>query len=239
MRKPTEAIRCLIVDDERTAAEIIKMHLSQEPDINIVGTCLNASTASKIMSQEKIDLIFLDINMPDMKGTDFAATLDSKVKIIFTTAYRHYAVEGFELQATDYLLKPISKQRILKALDKYREDTAYQRSNPAVPYSASSKILLLKSNRKITKVEVNSIRYIESFGDYIHVNLGGPEIIIRETISSFLEQLDGDFLRVHRSYIVAQKHIVSFSADTIIINTKEIPISRSFKKEVAKALNKI
>lgn len=231
-------ISCLIVDDEAVARDIIANHLSKIDNIEVVSSCSNAIEAFNYINTHDIDLIFLDINMPEISGISFAKSINKDIKIIFTTAYRDYAVEGFELKAVDYLLKPISFERLLKAVNTYFEiytDTK-QHENKAI---SINDFMFVRSDRRMIKIDFEAIIYIESYSDYIKIHLPNKTIVTRETISAIEAKLPNNkFLRIHRSYIIALKHITSFTNEEITINKTALTISRSYKKEVLQILEK-
>ncbi|MFA9390113.1 MAG: LytR/AlgR family response regulator transcription factor [Prolixibacteraceae bacterium] len=227
-------INCLIVDDEAVAREIIETHLSRINAFRLAGSCKNAMEAFKTISTNNIDLIFLDINLPEISGLSFAKSINKDLKVIFTTAYREYAVDGFDLQAVDYLLKPISFERFLQAVNKYLSETTQIKTNHSeVWQEEKSDFLYVRSERKMVKINFSDIQYIESLGDYIKLHLTDKTVVTRETISNIEAKLPQvDFLRTHRSFLVALSKIESFNNETIDIHKHEIPISRSYKDEV-------
>jgi DNA-binding LytR/AlgR family response regulator len=225
---------CIIVDDEPIAREILENHLSKINTIKVIASCKNAIEAFNEINSNSIDFIFLDINMPEISGLSFAKSINNNIKIIFTTAYREYAVEGFDLQAVDYLLKPISFERLLQAVNKYLGENALQileKSNEI--FQEKSDFIFVRSDRKMIKINFSEINYIESFSDYLKIYLNDKTIVTRETISSLEAKIPKtDFIRVHRSFIVSITKINSFTNEFIEINKKAIPISRSYKKDV-------
>ena len=229
-------IKCIIVDDESIAREIIATHLTKIPNIEIVGSCSNAIDAFKLLREQQVDLVFLDINMPEISGISFAKSINKNVKVIFTTAYRDYAVEGFELKAVDYLLKPISFERLLKAINTYFE--IHVDSNQSVKEDLEiNDFMFVRADRRMLKIDFESIIYIESYSDYIKIHLSNETIVTRETISAIEAKLPKQrFLRIHRSYIISLKHISSFTNEEITINNTALTISRSYKKDVLKIL---
>jgi DNA-binding LytR/AlgR family response regulator len=231
-------IASLIVDDEAIAREIIATHLSKISNIDIVASCSNAMEAFNVISNNDIDLVFLDINMPEISGISFAKSINKNIKIIFTTAYRDYAVEGFELQAVDYLLKPISFERLLKAVNTYFE--VYSDSkNKDSQETENNQFMFVRADRRMIKIDFEDIIYIESFSDYIKIHLANETIVTRETISAIEAKLPNkQFIRIHRSFIIALAHITSFTNEHIVINGKALTISRSYKKEVLELLEK-
>jgi len=234
----SKQISCLIVDDEAIAREIIETHLSKLKNIEVVSSCSNAFDAFKHINNRNIDLVFLDINMPEISGISFAKSINSDIKVIFTTAYRDYAVEGFELKAVDYLLKPISFERLKKALDTYF-DIYGNVTTPSSAIETVSDFMFVRSDRKMIKIDYDSIFYIESLSDYLKIHLENETIVTRETISAIEAKLPKHlFLRIHRSYIISINCIQSFTNEYITINNQSLPISRSYKKEVLKQLEK-
>ncbi|WMX12028.1 MULTISPECIES: LytTR family DNA-binding domain-containing protein [unclassified Aureispira] len=225
-------IRSIIVDDEPTARDILNIHLAKIPTIDVVAICKNALEAFEAINTKEVDLIFLDINMPGISGLSFAKTISKDKKIVFTTAYREFALEGFELKAVDYLLKPISFERLLQSIESYVE------VSPFVPMSKMEiepihrTFIFVRSDRKMVKVVFSEILYIESFGDYLKIHLNNKLITTRQTLSSIEIQLPAKhFIRIHRSFIVNMYAIHSFSNEAIEVNGVFLPISRGYKKE--------
>ena len=232
--------KCIIVEDEPIAADILEMYIKNMPDLQLTAKCKNAVEAFHLLQSENVDLIFLDIQMPQVSGLDFLKSLNNPPKVILTTAFRKYAIEGFELNVVDYLLKPISFERFLKAVDKY-----YQLVKSPAPINYEGNTLSLdklfiyvKANRKVQKVHLDEILYIESLKDYVIIYLKEQKIITKQFISYFEDQLPKkSFLRIHRSYIVSINRIDAVSKSTIEIGKKELPISRNYKNEVLKSLH--
>jgi len=233
-----KSIRCIIVDDEHVAREILENHLARVDQVQVVASCKNALEAFNIISKENIDLIFLDINMPEISGLSFAKSINKNIKVIFTTAYREYAVEGFDLQAVDYLLKPISFERLLQSIQKYLNENTISPANEDQPIlDEKSNYFFVRSDRKMIKIDFSEIKYIESLSDYIKIHLVDKTVLTRETISNIEIKLpQNDFVRVHRSFIVAISFIDSYTNEDIEIEGKEIPISRTYKDAVLKRL---
>ena len=237
--KNTKSIRCLIVDDEPTAREILEHYLKQVDGLTHVKSCANALEAFKALEQHAIDLILLDINMPDISGISLARAIGDKAKVIFTTAYREYAIEGFDLQAVDYLLKPISLQRFIQAIDKYRKENVI--AEQKVTSSASgSTALLIKADRKTVKIPLDEILYVESLGDYLKIHTTTGVQLTRQTISSIEEKLSPpQFVRIHRSFIVAISAITAFTREEVELGETILPISRSYKAAVMNVLQEV
>ncbi len=234
-------INCIIVDDEPMAREILENHLQKIDTIQLIGTCKNAIEAFNLINSHKIDLVFLDINMPEISGLSFARSIDKNIKIIFTTAYREYAIDGFDLSAVDYLLKPISFERIFQAINKYEnESLSVDLKTPVEINLDKSDFIFVKADRKMVKINFAAVDYIESLADYLQIHLKNKTIITRETITSIEAKLpQRDFLRIHRSYIVSINKIESFTNEFVEINKKAIPISRSYKNDVKLRLENV
>lgn len=229
-------ISCIIVDDEAVARDIIASHVSKIDSIEVGAQCKNAIEAFNYISNNRVDLVFLDINMPEISGIAFAKSINKNVKVIFTTAYRDYAVEGFDLQAVDYLLKPIDFNRLLTAVNRYFEVTSHTKEK-ALSDTELGDFIFVRSDRKMLKVDFESLIYIESFSDYIKIHLKDSIIVTRETISAIEAKLPKNkFIRIHRSYIVCISKIQSFTHEHITVNRLALSISRSYKKEVLNLL---
>lgn len=224
-------IKCLIVDDEPRAREILEVYIQDIPKLQLVASCKNAIEAINLMAKNAVDLIFLDIEMPEISGLALAKTLNKNTSIIFTTAFRDYAVEGFDLRAIDYLLKPIAPERFREAIEKYEfinSKASNKNSNAENPQH-----LFVRSERKMVKVSLDDIQYIESFSDYLKIHTTQGLIVTRETLSKLEVGLPSElFLRIHRSYIINTKHILSFTKEMVNVKGKELSISRSYRTEV-------
>ncbi|GAA4274696.1 LytTR family DNA-binding domain-containing protein [Aquimarina gracilis] len=234
-----QKISCIVVDDEPTAREIIVEHLSKIDQIAVVATCTNALEAFNSISNQKVDLIFLDINMPEISGISFAKSINKSIKIIFTTAYREYAIDGFDLHAVDYLLKPISFERLLNAVTNYFE-VHHKPQSLESKESNTTDFIFVRSDRRMKKINFSDILYIESYSDYLKIHCESSVIVTRETISTIESKLPlQHFMRTHRSFIIAIPKIDSFSNEEITLGKKSIPISRNYKSEVLERLNQI
>lgn len=231
-------IRCLIVDDEPPAREIIRRYIAQVPTLELAGECGNAVQAFNILQKEQVDLLFLDIRMPQLSGIDFLKTLTRAPKVIFTTAYAEYALEGYDLDIVDYLMKPIPFDRFLKAVNKAYHFSSL-RDNPVSQVDKKSEsFVYFRAERKMIKVMLHDILYIESMKDYVKVFTTSGTIITKQSISSVEAMLpESDFIRSHRSYIVSTRHIRSFTSELIEIRNSEIPIGKLFRNEVMKLLS--
>ena len=234
-------IRCLIIDDEPLAREILRQHVDGVEALELAGLCSNAVEAISFLQQHIVDLLFLDIQMPQLLGTNFIRTLKNPPKVIFTTAYRKYAVEGFELDAVDYILKPISFERFLKAVNKVLQLKAVPEILPSTKeknIETNSLFLYFRADRKMVKVFYHEILFIESLKDYMKIVTTSRTIVTKYVLYTLEEMLPaGEFLRIHRSYIVAINKIDSFNTESIQIAKHEIPIGKIYKIDVIRRLN--
>ena len=233
-------LKCLIVDDEPLAIEVIESHLDKLEGIEVIATCDNALQAFEILQKRSVDLMFLDIQMPKLTGIDFLKTLTRPPKVIITTAYRDYALEGYELDVVDYLLKPISFERFLKAINKvYKTESVFSHSlESGSELGSQDAYIYLKADKKMVKVMMDDILYIESLKDYVRVKTRQKEVITHQKISYLEEKLPEDaFLRIHRSFMVAINKIETYSAVMIEVPGKELPIGRNYKNQVLAVLN--
>lgn len=225
--------KCLIVDDEELARELITTHLNQLPDFKIVAECASAIEASSVLKTETIDLLFLDIEMPVLKGTDFLKNLVNKPKVIFTTAHREYAIESYELNVVDYLLKPIVFNRFFKAIEKFLDT---QKVIELTQKTEKKSHIFVQSNKKNIKVSFDDILYIESIKDYIKIHTNDERLVIKHGLTAFENKLDIRFIRVHRSYIVNSQKVTAFTKQDIEIGKFEIPIGDLYKKNALENL---
>lgn len=230
-------INAIIIDDEPLAIDVLKKFSDTIDYLNLTKTFTNPVEAIKFLSENKIDLIFLDIEMPMINGVDLVEALNSKPSIIFTTAFPQYAVDGFNLDAVDYLLKPISYKRFLKAINKV-SNTFDHNSDSIIPNqivinSNDNKFIFVKSDYENLKVNIQEIKYIEGLKDYLRINLSNDKFVLTlSNFSSIIEKISNpDFIRVHNSYIVNLNYIKSIQKNRILIGDKRIPISETYKKE--------
>jgi len=225
------------VDDEPMARDVIRRYIEKIPNLKLFGEFGNAIEATIFLQEQTVDIIFLDIKMPQLSGTEFVRSLRNMPKIIFTTAHKEYAHEGFELDVIDYLLKPIPFDRFLKAVNKalpqkIQEEEKQSKNEEKNP---SSSFIYLRVDRKMIKMLLNDIFYIESDKDYVKVFTEKGYIITRQTIVSVEAMLpEKQFIRIHRSFIVSIDKIKYFTAETIMIGTKELPIGRNYRNNFLK-----
>lgn len=238
-----QTIRCLIIDDEPPAREIIRRYVQEIPTLQLMGECANAIQALTVLQQQPVDLLFLDIRMPQLNGTDFIKTLKNAPKVIFTTAFSEYALEGYELDVVDYLMKPIRFDRFLKAVNKaFPLNAAAATIKPVVASEVEEKrnesFVYFRADRKMVKVMLDDILYIESMKDYIKVFTTNGVIITKQSISSVEAMLPGKlFVRTHRSFIVSINKIRSFTNELVEIDKTDIPIGKLFRNGVLKVFS--
>jgi DNA-binding LytR/AlgR family response regulator len=229
-------IRCLLVDDEPLAIRLLENHIAQLEFFEVVGSCGNAVKALELLNCLQVDLMFLDIKMPKLSGIELFKALRNPPKTILTTAYREFALDGFELGATDYLLKPITFDRFLKAIERFL--AAANHAVPQVLSSSEPQFIYLRSGHKYFKVDTRDILYAESLKDYVHVHTCERVIISKHKISDLANELEGKgFLRIHRSFIINLKQVTAFTAGEVEIGEKNLPIGDSYKMLVAKLIN--
>lgn len=231
-------LTCFIIDDEPLAIEVIENHISKIDGLDVSATFQNAVKAFQALRDTKVDLLFLDIQMPRLTGIEFLKTLKNPPKVIFTTAYREYALEGFELDVVDYLLKPISFDRFLKAIDKVW-DSVHDHTSGSYPLDVNleQQYVFVTSEKKNIKICLNEIIYIESKRDYILIKTTNKEVLTHQTITYMEKKLPGDkFIRIHRSYIINLKMIESWSQSEVELPGIKIPVGRTFKHEALKQL---
>ena len=228
--------KCLLVDDEPLAIEVLEKHIDTVEQLEVVGKCNNAFKAMEFLQNNHVDLIFLDIQMPKLTGTSFVRTLQHPPKIIFTTAYKEHAIDAFELDAVDYLLKPISLERFLRAVNKLTQTTFTHPEEMQPIAESTSGFIYFRSDRKMVKLFYDEILYIESIKDYIKIiREGNAPLLVKQSISGTEELLPPHlFLRIHRSFIVAVQKITAFTNNDVEIQRVEIPIGRIYKPQLQK-----
>lgn len=231
-------LKCIIVDDEKLATMVIETHLSKIPNVELEGIYNDPVEAFQVLQTQEIDFLILDIEMPNLSGIDLAKGLHASPEIIFTTANKDYALEGFELNAVDYIVKPITFERLLKAVNRVVQRKEKNKNKQLK--EDRQDYLFLKENKRNVKVSISNILYLESQKDYVKVVTKLKTVITKQKLTSFEEILDPKkFMRVHRSFIVSIENIDAYSASGVEINKIEIPIGRNFKDEVITRLDSL
>ena len=220
-------IKCVIVDDEPLSIRVLEKYLAELPQLQLVARCKNAFEAMEVLRKEAIDLIFLDINMPKLSGISFLKTLKKPPLVVFVTAYPEYAVEGFELEALDYLLKPFSFERFLKAVNR-----AEEKLNPRSQGQLSS-YLFVKADKKLYKVEFSTILYLQAYGDYVRIFTKEKTLLTKERLSNIETELPKTlFQKIHRSHIISLAAIQFIEGNQVQIGTTKLPIATTYKEEL-------
>jgi DNA-binding LytR/AlgR family response regulator len=217
-------ITCIIVEDEPASQDILQAYIRDYPSLSLEAVCGNAIEANGVLLTRKVQLMFLDITMPKLSGLDFYRSLTDPPKVIFTTAYPQYAVDGFEVNAVDYLVKPFPFERFLKAMNKLRELTA-----PALPLEGC---ILLYADKKVHKVSFTDIFYAEAMGDYARVHTREKTIVVHTTLQKLLDQLPASaFFRIHKSYIISLQHFDYMEGNMAIVNSTTLPIGQTYRND--------
>jgi DNA-binding LytR/AlgR family response regulator len=229
-------VRCLLVDDEPLAIQLLSNHIAQVDMLEVVATCSNAIEALNVLRSTQVDLLFLDIKMPKITGIDFLRTVKDPPSVIVTTAYREYAIEGYDLDLVDYLLKPITFERFFKAVERYLRNRSS--GNATTVSDEEAPFINIRSDRKFHRINISEIIYVESVKDYIVIHLTNKKITAKYRIGDFELSLPSKtFLRVHRSFIVNINRIDAFTVNEIEVRGAVVPIGINYKDQVIKTFN--
>lgn len=225
-------IKCLVIDDEPLSRQVLKGFIADHPDLELAGECKDALEALSFLEKSQVDLLFLDINMPKLSGVNFYKSLQNKPEVIFTTAYAEFAVEGFELNAIDYLMKPIAFERFFQAVQRVKDKLGQASVNlPAQQY------IMLKADKKVYRTPYEDILFCEALGDYVKVHLKDKVLIVTTTMKKLLAELPQHFfLRTHKSYIINKTKVEYIEGNQIKIGSQLVAIGQSYREEVMKAL---
>ena len=222
-------IKCVIIDDEPLAIKVIENHLKEFQNFEVIGTFNNPITPLALLENGEADVLFLDINMPKMNGLDFAKTLNTKTNVVITTAYREYAVESYDLNVLDYLVKPIPFNRFLKTINKITQKVYQQKGIQREEDTSNESFIFLKVDKKLVKIKFDAILYIESLKDYIKVFTTIENYLVHKSLTSITEELpDTNFIRIHRSYTIAIDKVKSLEGNLLEIGIARIPIGRKY-----------
>lgn len=222
MNKP---IGCLIVDDEPSAQEVLKQYIADTPRLFLKGCCEDALAASEFLAKDDVDLLFLDVNMPKLSGISFLKSRSDVPPVILTTAYDDYALEGYELDVLDYLLKPFSFERFLKAVQKLEKHTS--------PIAEENSVLTIRADKKTYRIAIEDIQYVESAGDYVTIHTGERRLTTHDTLKNMESKLPSEhFIRVHKSFIIALANIEYLEGNSVKIGDQFIPIGTTYRETV-------
>lgn len=230
-------LRCLVVDDDPLSVQVVENCIASTPFLTSIGSCESAVAAAEVLRTQEVDLLFLDVEMPLMSGIDLLNTLQNPPLVVLITSSKQYAVEAFEHHVVDYLVKPVSYARFLKAAQRALEATQARPAEAVVP--ADADFTFMKVDTKLVKVLFDEVRYVEALGDYVHIVTGQSKLIVYSTMKAVEEKFpDTLFVRVHRSFIVNLKRVQAIEDNNIIIDSKHIPIGQTYMREVFQRLNK-
>ena len=220
--------QCLVIEDEPLAQDILKKYIQDHPSLELVAICADALQAQQVLAKHTVSVIFLDINLPRLSGIGFLKTLAHPPLVIFTTAYPEFAAEGFELDAIDYLVKPFSFERFLKAVNKVLEKLERKTTEK----SKAPASIFIKADKKVYKINLDDILYLEALDDYVKLVTAQQSYLVNDTLKSLQEELPAThFMRVHKSYIISKNNIVFFEGNYVRIGEKDIPIGASYRDE--------
>ena len=232
-------IRCLIVDDEPPAIQLIETYAGMISQLSVVGTSQSAVKAFDILKSTEVDLVFLDIRMPVLNGIDFIKTLKNPPAVILTTAYREYALDGYDLDIIDYLLKPIAFDRFLKAIDRYQERHSPPKAmDQKMQESETADHVFFNINKTHHKVNIDDIIYIESLKDYVRIHTGNNRLVVKGNLGSTMKLLPtSKFIRIHRSFAIALGHVNAYNQSEVEVDGEKLPIGVSYRNEVIRVLS--
>ncbi len=225
-------LQCIIADDEPIARQILENYIKEIPTLTLVASCKDAFEVMETLQNQSVDLLFLDINMPKLSGLSLLKTMQQRPEVIITTAYPEYAIEGFELSVTDYLLKPFSLERFLQAVMKVQKKSAVPPEATVVQKEEVSLSIFVKSDKKLIKLMYDEINYVEAFGNYIKIYTD-KMILVPQTLASFLEKLPNQFLRIHKSFIINFDKLKLIDGNQVVLqNDVKLSIGKSYRKAV-------
>jgi DNA-binding LytR/AlgR family response regulator len=227
-----KTLRCIIADDEPIARQILEKYIESIPNLELVSSCKNAFEVMAVLQDSQIDILFLDINMPKLTGLSMLKTLQQKPNVIITTAYPEYAVEGFELSVTDYLLKPFSFERFLQAVNKVQQKPREVTKIGSENTDVVNKSIFVKSDKKLIKLDFDTITHIEAYGNYIKIYTESM-VLTPQTLSHFLKKIPSNFIRIHKSFVINFNHLKLLDGNQVLLlNDTKLPIGKSYRKDI-------
>jgi DNA-binding LytR/AlgR family response regulator len=230
-------LRCILADDEPIARQLLENYIADLPNLELVASCKNAFEVLDVLEREKIDLLFLDINMPKLSGISLLKTLEQKPAVIITTAYSEYAIEGFELSVTDYLLKPFSLERFMQAVAKVKIKAPKKTIIAEKETTKTVNFIFVKSDKKLIKLFLNEINHIEAYGNYLKIYTD-KMILISQTLTEFLTKLPQNFIRIHKSHIINFDKLKHIDGNQIVLlNDIKLTVGKSFRKSILKKID--
>lgn len=233
-----EKLKCVIADDEPIARQILESYIKELPNLQLVSSCKNSFEVMIVLQEKEIDLLFLDINMPKLSGLSLLKTLQQKPSVIITTAYPEYAIEGFELSVTDYLLKPFSFERFFQAVLKVNKTNVIKSEVVSINKEVESSSIFVKSDKKIIKLNFNEINYIEAYGNYIKIYTD-KRILTPQTLTDFLKKIPSNFIRIHKSFAVNFNKIEMIDGNQIVLqNNFKLAIGKSYRKKLLQIIDR-
>ena len=225
-------LKCILADDEPIARQILENYIQELPNLELITSCKNAFEVMEILQKQAVDILFLDINMPKLSGLSLLKTMRQKPAVIITTAYSEYAIEGFELDVTDYLLKPFSLERFIQAVHKVKPADS-TKSHIVIQKEDLHKSIFVKSDKKIIKIDFEAITHIEAYGNYIKIFVNNKMVLTPQTLSDFLEKLPSVFLRIHKSYVINFNTLKLIDGNQVVLHNEiKLPVGKSYRKEV-------
>lgn len=225
-----KTLQCIIVDDEPIARQILEKYIEEVPHLHLISSCKDAFEVMEIIQKQQVDVLFLDINMPKLSGLSLLKTMRARPQVIITTAYSEYAVEGFELEVKDYLLKPFSFERFYQAVHKVQ--LTEKPIGKAFELQPPLNYIFVKSDKKIIKINLESIIHIEAYGNYVKIH-ADTRILSAQTLTDFLQKLPNDFVRIHKSFAINFNHLKLIDGNQIILqNEQKLPIGKSYRKDI-------
>ncbi len=230
-------LQCIIADDEPIARQILENYIKEIPTLTLVASCKDAFEVMEVLQKQSVDLLFLDINMPKLSGLSLIKTLQNRPEVIITTAYPEYALEGFELSVTDYLLKPFSLERFLQAVLKVQKKTALQPETNVIQNEEATQYIFVKSDKKLIKLTISEINHIEAYGNYVKI-FTDKMILVPQTLTHFLEKLPQQFLRIHKSFVINFNKLKLIDGNQIVLTTDiKLPIGKVYRKLILEKID--